>query len=131
MLRRGYDPSLAAGTICAAGTLGQIIPPSIVLVLLGEVLSSSYQQAQLSRGIFSPETVSVGDLFAGVLDGLADRQAGFKSANQQIDGLGEKRDELLLPAFPEKPDQKMRQADGAEQTNEGGGHDRYEAGDGE
>ncbi|MCZ6884726.1 MAG: TRAP transporter large permease subunit [Alphaproteobacteria bacterium] len=67
MLRRGYDPSLAAGTICAAGTLGQIIPPSIVLVLLGEVLSSSYQQAQLSRGIFSPETVSVGDLFAGAL----------------------------------------------------------------
>ena len=35
MLRRGYDPSLAAGTICASGTLGQIIPPSIVLVLLG------------------------------------------------------------------------------------------------
>jgi tripartite ATP-independent transporter DctM subunit len=67
MLRRGYAPSLAAGTICAAGTLGQIIPPSIVLVLLGEVLSSSYQQAQLRRGIFSPETVSVGDLFAGAL----------------------------------------------------------------
>ncbi len=67
MLRRGYDPSLAAGTICAAGTLGQIIPPSIVLVLLGEVLSSSYQQAQLRRGIFAPDTVSVGDLFAGAL----------------------------------------------------------------
>ena len=67
MLRRGYDPSLAAGTICAAGTLGQIIPPSIVLILLGEVLSSSYQQAQLMRGIFSPQTVSVGDLFAGAL----------------------------------------------------------------
>ncbi|MFT5540786.1 MAG: tripartite ATP-independent transporter DctM subunit [Alphaproteobacteria bacterium] len=67
MLKRGYDPKLATGTICAAGTLGQIIPPSIVLVLLGEVLSSSYQQAQLKRGIFSPETVSVGDLFAGAL----------------------------------------------------------------
>ncbi len=67
MLRRNYSPSLAAGTICASGTLGQIIPPSIVLVLLGDVLSSSYQQAQLDMGIWSPETVSVGDLFVGAL----------------------------------------------------------------
>jgi len=67
MLRRGYDPKLATGTICASGTLGQIIPPSIVLVLLGDVLSSAYQQAQLDMGMFSPETVSVGDLFAGAL----------------------------------------------------------------
>jgi tripartite ATP-independent transporter DctM subunit len=67
MLRRGYDPSIAAGTICASGTLGQIIPPSIVLVLLGDVLSSAYQQAQLDQGVFSPETVSVGDLFVGAL----------------------------------------------------------------
>jgi len=67
MLRRNYDPSLAAGTICASGTLGQIIPPSIVLVLLGDVLSAAYQQAQLDRGIFSPETVSVGALFVGAL----------------------------------------------------------------
>ena len=67
MLRRGYDPSLSAGTICASGTLGQIIPPSIVLVLLGDVLSASYQQAQLSMGNYSPDTVSVGDLFAGAL----------------------------------------------------------------
>lgn len=65
MMRRGYSPSLAAGTICASGTLGQIIPPSIVLVLLGDVLSSAYQQAQLKMGIWSPETVSVGDLFVG------------------------------------------------------------------
>ncbi|MGD9000747.1 MAG: TRAP transporter large permease subunit [Granulosicoccaceae bacterium] len=67
MLKRGYDPAVSAGTICASGTLGQIIPPSIVLVLLGDVLSSAYQQAQLDMGIFSPETVSVGDLFAGAL----------------------------------------------------------------
>lgn len=67
MLRRGYDPALATGTIAAAGTLGQIIPPSIVLVLLGDVISSAYQNSQLSLGIFSPETVSVGDLFAGAL----------------------------------------------------------------
>ena len=71
MLRRGYDPQLATGVICASGTLGQIIPPSIVLVLLGDVLSSAYQQAQLDMGIFSPETVSVGDLFTGaVIPGL-------------------------------------------------------------
>ena len=67
MLKRGYDIPLATGTICAAGTLGQIIPPSIVLVLLGDVMSSAYQQAQLDMGIFSPETVSVGDLFLGAL----------------------------------------------------------------
>ncbi len=67
MLRRGYDPALASGTICASGTLGQIIPPSIVLVLLGDVLSAAYQQAQLQMGIFSPRTVSVGDLFMGAL----------------------------------------------------------------
>lgn len=67
MLRNGYDPKLATGTICASGTLGQIIPPSIVLVILGDVLSSAYQQAQLNMGIFSPETVSVGDLFVGAI----------------------------------------------------------------
>lgn len=67
MLKRGYDPKIATGTICAVGTLGQIIPPSIVLVLLGDVLSSAYQQAQLDQGIFSPETLSVGDLFVGAL----------------------------------------------------------------
>ncbi|MBV1928155.1 MAG: TRAP transporter large permease subunit, partial [Gammaproteobacteria bacterium] len=55
------------GTICATGTLGQIIPPSIALVLLGDVLSSAYQQAQLQMGIFNPKTISVGDLFAGAL----------------------------------------------------------------
>ncbi|MCW8964924.1 MAG: TRAP transporter large permease subunit [Gammaproteobacteria bacterium] len=67
MLKRGYDPSVAAGSICASGTLGQIIPPSIILVLLGDVLSSAYQQAQLSLGNYSPDTISVGDLFAGAL----------------------------------------------------------------
>lgn len=67
MLKQGYSPSLATGTICATGTLGQIIPPSIALVLLGDVLSSAYQKAQLDMGIFSPESVSVGDLFVGAL----------------------------------------------------------------
>jgi tripartite ATP-independent transporter DctM subunit len=67
MLKRGYSTSLATGTICATGTLGQIIPPSIALVLLGDVLSSAYQKAQLDMGIFSPESVSVGDLFVGAI----------------------------------------------------------------
>jgi tripartite ATP-independent transporter DctM subunit len=67
MLKHGYDPKVATGTICASGTLGQIIPPSIILVLLGDVLSSAYQQAQLRLGNFSPDTVSVGDLFVGAL----------------------------------------------------------------
>ena len=67
MLNAGYDSRTATGTIAATGTLGQIIPPSIVLVLLGDVLSNAYQQAQLQQGIFAPNTVSVGDLFAGAL----------------------------------------------------------------
>jgi tripartite ATP-independent transporter DctM subunit len=67
MLKRGYDPGLASGTIAASGTLGQIIPPSIVLVLLGDQLSSAYADAQRRQGIFSPDIISVGDLFAGAL----------------------------------------------------------------
>mgnify|MGYP000069185459 FL=1 len=67
MLKNGYNPSFACGTICATGTLGQIIPPSMALILLADVLSSSYQQAQLKMGIFSPESISVADLFMGAL----------------------------------------------------------------
>jgi len=67
MLRRGYDPALAAGSISASGTLGQIIPPSIVLVVLGDQISNAYVEAQRAIGNWSPEPVSVGDLFAGAL----------------------------------------------------------------
>lgn len=67
MLKHGYKPSLAAGSICAAGTLGQIIPPSIVLVFLGDQLSGAYMEAQREVGNFSPDPVSVGDLFAGAM----------------------------------------------------------------
>ena len=71
MLKRGYCPKFSSGIICATGTLGQIIPPSIALVLLGDVLSSAYQKSQLAMGIFNPKTVTVGDLFAGaVIPGL-------------------------------------------------------------
>ena len=72
MLKRGYEPAIACGSICAAGTLGQIIPPSIVLILLGDQISAAYQQAQLAQGNFSPEAVTVTDLFVGaLLPGLA------------------------------------------------------------
>ena len=67
MLRFKYDPPLACGVITASGTLGQIIPPSIVLVILGDVISNANQKAQLSMGNFSPDVVSVGDLFFGSL----------------------------------------------------------------
>jgi tripartite ATP-independent transporter DctM subunit len=71
MLRHGYDPRLAAGTVAASATLAQIIPPSTVLVVLGDQLNNSYQAAQLAQGKFAPDAVSVGDLFAGaVLPGL-------------------------------------------------------------
>lgn len=67
MMKAGYKSSLACGTLCATGTLGQIIPPSICLVLLGEVISNAYQQSQLDAGIFAPDFVSIGDLFAGAI----------------------------------------------------------------
>jgi len=65
MLRAGYDRRLASGLICASGTLGQIIPPSTILVVLAVILQSAYSQAQMAKGNFQPETLSVGDLFAG------------------------------------------------------------------
>lgn len=65
MLKAGYDPKLATGIICASGTLGQVIPPSIVLVLLGDILQGANTQAQLAKGNFAPDPVSVVDLFAG------------------------------------------------------------------
>ncbi|MCL4186841.1 MAG: TRAP transporter large permease subunit [Rhodobacteraceae bacterium] len=67
MLRYGYGPAFSSGIICAAGTLGQIIPPSTVLIIMGEVLSSAYQQAQHAQGNFAAKTISVGELFAGSL----------------------------------------------------------------
>ena len=71
LVKNGYSPSVASGAICASGTLGQIIPPSLVLILLADVLSSSYQQAQLNMGIFNPESITIADLFLGaILPGL-------------------------------------------------------------
>ena len=67
MLHHNYKPTLACGVITASGTLGQIIPPSIVLVILGDVISNANQKAQLEMGNFSPDSVSVGDLFFGAL----------------------------------------------------------------
>ncbi|TKT77602.1 TRAP transporter large permease subunit [Aquamicrobium sp. LC103] len=71
MLRAGYDPKLATGVICASGTLGQIIPPSTVLIFMGDMLSGINAQVQMAKGNFAPVPVSVGDLFAGaILPGL-------------------------------------------------------------
>ena len=67
MLRHGYDPRLAAGTVAATATLAQIMPPATVLVLLGDQLNTAYQTAQLSEGKFAPDQVTVGDLFAGAV----------------------------------------------------------------
>jgi tripartite ATP-independent transporter DctM subunit len=72
MMRAGYDPKLATGTICAAGTLGQIIPPSTVLIFVGDILQGANQQAQLELGNMAPDPISVGQLFAGaIIPGLA------------------------------------------------------------
>jgi len=67
MLRHGYDPRLAAGVVAASATLAQIIPPSTVLVILGDTLNNAYQSAQLAKGIFAPASLTVSDLFAGAL----------------------------------------------------------------
>ncbi|MEE9376031.1 MAG: TRAP transporter large permease subunit [Rhizobiaceae bacterium] len=67
LLKNGVSPSLAGGTVAAAGTLGQIIPPSIVLIVLGDQISNAYQVMQTSSGNFAPDTISVSDLFAGAL----------------------------------------------------------------
>lgn len=67
MLRAGYDHKLACGTICASGTLGQIIPPSIALVILGDALAGTYSESQMAKGNFMAEPFSVIDLFVGAL----------------------------------------------------------------
>ena len=103
MLRHNYHPSIATGSICAAGTLGQIIPPSIVLILLADVLSNAYQQAQLQMGIFSPETISVGELFAGaMLPGLM--LVGLYMLYLAVVALIKPS---LMPAVKQEPDEKV------------------------
>ena len=67
LINQGYEKSFSAGLVASTGTLGQIIPPSIALVLLGDVMSNAYQRAQNDMGIFSQQTVTVGDLFIGAI----------------------------------------------------------------
>jgi len=96
MLRYGYGPAYSSGIICSAGTLGQIIPPSTVIIIMGEVLASAYQQAQHKLGNFAAKTVSVGELFSGaLLPGLL--LVGIYIAYQLI--IGWLRPELC-PALP-------------------------------
>tara|TARA_B100000579_G_C22810264_1_gene844836 strand:+ start:543 stop:1916 length:1374 start_codon:yes stop_codon:yes gene_type:complete len=67
MLKAGYNEKIATGTICASGTLGQIIPPSIVLILLAEMLQGANEEAGLMTGDLAPLPVTAIDLFAGAL----------------------------------------------------------------
>jgi tripartite ATP-independent transporter DctM subunit len=67
MLRHGYDKRIAAGTVAATATLAQILPPATVLILLGDQLNNSYQAAQLGKGVFAPDSLSVSDLFAAAI----------------------------------------------------------------
>ena len=67
LIQQGYKKDFSSGLVAATGTLGQIIPPSIALVLLGDVMSNAYQRAQNNMGIFSQKTVTVGDLFVGAI----------------------------------------------------------------
>ncbi len=115
MLKAGYDPKLATGTICASGTLGQIIPPSIVLVLLGDILQGSYSQAQMAVGNYAPEPISVIDLFAGAFipgmvlvvlymgwvlwQSFANPQScpALVAEGEKVEGLGRRVAEVLVP----------------------------------
>jgi len=102
MLRAGYDPKLACGTICAAGTLGQIIPPSTVLIFMGDMIAGMHSQVQMSLGNFAPKTVSVGDLFAGAfIPGLV--LVGLYSAFMAFKAL---TDPASCPATPIPPEEK-------------------------
>jgi TRAP-type mannitol/chloroaromatic compound transport system permease large subunit len=67
MLRAGYNPAVASGIVCTAGTLGQIIPPSTLLIILADVMSNASQQAQYAQGKFSVEALSVGQFFAAAI----------------------------------------------------------------
>jgi tripartite ATP-independent transporter DctM subunit len=81
MLRNNYSPSLASGTIAASGTLGQIIPPSIVLIILADQLASATDQASTMRkllhkeatgelqmpSVFDVSSTSAGEMFLGAL----------------------------------------------------------------
>jgi tripartite ATP-independent transporter DctM subunit len=67
MMRAGYDQRLLSGTICASSTMAQLIPPSTVLIFIGDILAGVNQAAQLRKGNFTPDPISVGDLFAGAL----------------------------------------------------------------
>ena len=87
MLRAGYNPALSAGIVCTAGTLGQIIPPSTLLIILADVMSNAFQQAQYEQGKFSVEALSVGQFFAAAMilyprwyDPFTDRLCGIETA---------------------------------------------------
>ena len=71
LLRAGVSEKISAGLICAAGSLGQLIPPSIVLILLSDQISNAWISSQRDLGNFSPEPISVAHLFsAAILPGL-------------------------------------------------------------
>ena len=73
LINQGYEKSFSSGLVASTGTLGQIIPPSIALVLLGDVMSNAYQRAQNDMraendiGFFPQQSVTVGDLFVGAI----------------------------------------------------------------
>ncbi|MEQ8601335.1 MAG: TRAP transporter large permease subunit [Devosia sp.] len=102
MLRAGYDPKLATGVICASGTLGQIIPPSTVLIFMGDMLAGINSQVQMEKGNFAPEPVSVGALFAGaILPGLL--LVGLYAAYMVFKAI---TDPKSCPATPVPEDEK-------------------------
>lgn len=103
MLRAGYNPRVASGIVCTAGTLGQIIPPSTLLIILADVMSNAFQQAQYEQGKFSVEALSVGQFFAAaIIPGLL--LVGLYLIYILVRGILRPEDMPPAPADLAKPD---------------------------
>ena len=77
LTRQGYGIRNAAGIVTASGTLGQVIPPSIILILLAEQVGAQFQAAQIAQGNFAPLAVTSGDLFRATIVPAVLVMAGF------------------------------------------------------
>ena len=103
MLRAGYNPRVASGIVCTAGTLGQIIPPSTLLIILADVMSNAFQQAQYEQGLFAVEALSIGQFFAAaIIPGLV--LVGLYLAYILIRGVIRPQDMPPAPMDVARPD---------------------------
>jgi len=100
MLSSGMNRRLASGVSIAGGTLGQIVPPSIVLILLADQISAAHLVSEQAKGNFAPDPVSVGHIFAGgllpglLLASIYALYIFFKTAAANEDGIVSRKEVL-------------------------------------